>query len=121
MSRREEVEAAIDDAYKQPECFHEAKIRGLIFTLADEVDELRGKLDDVRMNIGCARGQRSTQFCAEAAQRDAVIGKLLAMLEQETGDEPSVSYPEDPRLARWQTVTDLYTRACAILNPETTK
>ena len=48
---------------------------------AAEVDELRGKLDDVWMSIGCARGQRSTQYCAEAAQRDEVITKLLAMLE----------------------------------------
>ena len=46
-----------------------------------EVDDLRGKLDDVRQNIGCARGQRTTQYCAEAAQRDEVISTLLNMLK----------------------------------------
>lgn len=66
--------------------------------LKAEIAELRGKLDDVRMGIGCARGQRTTQFCAEAAQRDAVITKLLAMLKP--GEEPVP--PADPStLADW--------------------
>ena len=51
--------------------------------LAAENAELRGKLDDVRMGIGCARGQRTTQFCAEAAQRDDVITRLLALVKPE--------------------------------------
>lgn len=49
-------------------------------TLAAENTELRGKLDDVRMGIGCARGQRSTQYCADLTQRDATITALLEML-----------------------------------------
>ena len=69
-------------------------------TLAAEVDELRGKLDDVRMGIGCARGQRTTQYCAEAAQRDEVIAKLLAMLKP------------DKHRPSWE--HDEYARACEI-------
>lgn len=76
-SRRAEVEAlvATEETANVPIETYHSKLR----TLADEVDELRGKLADVRMGMGCARGQRSTQFCAEAAQRDEIIGKLLEM------------------------------------------
>lgn len=80
-SRREEVERIINDMdIDGYDCFDIGAGKRLARTLADEVDELRGKLDDVRMGIGCARGQRSTQFCAEVAARDEIIGKLLEML-----------------------------------------
>ncbi len=73
--RRAEVEKFITD--KRLELVatsHEEKL----CSLADEVDELRGKLDDVRSGIGCARGQ---QYCAEAAARDEIITKLLEIIE----------------------------------------
>ena len=96
-----------------------------ILALADEVDDLRGKLDDVRQNIGCARGQRSTQYCAEAAQRDEVIGKLLAMLKPdpkvpcdcigEIGPQCYCMNQGDAmRAESWWTEKCLYARACEI-------
>jgi len=51
--------------------------------LRAENTELRGKLDDVRMGIGCARGQRTTQYCADLTQRDEVITRLLALVKPE--------------------------------------
>ena len=83
-----------------------------------EIDRLRGKLDDVRMGIGCARGQRTTQFCAEAAQRDEIIGKLLAMLLP--GEEPKPEQYDGydqlfrERLCRWNDNNKRYARACEI-------
>lgn len=50
-------------------------------TLADEVDALRKENERIKQNHGCARHQNTTQFCVEVAERDAVITKLLAMLE----------------------------------------
>ncbi len=51
----------------------------------------------------------------EVDARDAVITKLLAMLADEAGPEPiAYTYPEDPHLLRWQTVNELYARACEI-------
>ena len=91
-----------------------AKLR----TVTAEVDELRGKLDDVRMGIGCARGQRTTQYCAEAAQRDEVITKLLAMLLP--GEEPKPEQYDGydqlfrERLCRWNDNNKRYARACEI-------
>jgi len=90
MSRLEEVEADIERIRDMPENDYYDMWHAVLVvarTLAAEVDELRGKLDDVRMGIGCARGQRSTQYCAEAAQRDEVIAKLLAMLEVPEDDQ----------------------------------
>ena len=78
-------------------------------TLAAEVDELRGKLDDVRMGIGCARGQRTTQYCAEVVQRDEVITKLLELVRP--GEKPK--YP-DARMAVWKTLGGIHARACEI-------
>lgn len=87
-----------------------------IRTLAAEVDELRGKLDDVRMGIGCARGQRSTQYCAEAAQRDEVITKLLDLYRpgcapdqrMKDWDTYAMEYSE------WEVDCELYRLACEI-------
>ena len=76
MSRLSEIENEIDRLLAA-----QSDWTPLVRKLAAEVDELRGKLDDVRFGIGCARGQRTTQFCAEAARRDAVIDELLAMLK----------------------------------------
>ena len=109
MSRLEEVEARLlhtgqSDWSSADEA---AEYRHLSLSLAAEVDELRGKLDDVRMGIGCARGQRSTQFCAEAAQRDEVITKLLAQFGEITCD-PSCGIT-------WTcTRCQAYARACEI-------
>lgn len=84
MSRREEVEAQIR-AIGQFNVTHESCFNSML-TLADEVDT-----------------------------RDAIIDKLLAMMIEEAGDEPvAYTYPEDPRLARWQTITELHARACEI-------
>ena len=108
MSRLEEVEATWDHwgCVK-----NSTEVCGLALeqarTLAAEVDELRGKMDDVRMGIGCARGQRTTQYCAEAAQRDEVITKLLAMLKPD--DHESKCNCDECRLRR-----ETYARACEI-------
>jgi len=84
--------------------------------LKGEIAELRGKLDDVRMGIGCARGQRSTQFCAEAAQRDEVITKLLGLFE--TGSAPEQHYKDWDDYQReyreWEVDCELYRLACEI-------
>lgn len=42
------------------------------------IAELEGKLEDIRMGIGCARGQRTTQFCAEMQAATARIAALEA-------------------------------------------
>lgn len=76
MSRLSEIELEIDRLLAA-----QSDWTPLVRKLAAEVDELRGKLDDVRFGIGCARGQRTTQFCADLSQRNAVIDKLLAMLK----------------------------------------
>ena len=67
---------------------------GADYVLASDYDALESRLAEVRMNTGCARGQRSTQFCAEVvvreAERDALQRKLesvIAMLEPETPDD----------------------------------
>lgn len=80
--------------------------------LRAENTELRGKLDDVRMGIGCARGQRSTQYCAEAAARDEVITKLLDLLM------PGVAPPHEPcgcvECRKHEINEERYARACEI-------
>lgn len=85
-----------------------------IDALAAEVDELRGKLDDVRMGIGCARGQRTTQYCAEAAQRDEVITKLLDLYKP--GSAPEQHYKTWDNYQReyreWEVDCELYRLAC---------
>lgn len=88
MSRREEVEAEMGKVWAHRN-LHEVPIHlnQLARTLADEVDELRKENERIKQNHGCARHQHTTQFCTEAAQRDAVITKLLAMLEP--GGEPN--------------------------------
>ena len=117
MSRREEVDleiAELDDSYSART--YTDGYADLARTLAAEVDELRGKLDDVRMNIGCARGQRTTQFCAEAAQRDAVIDKLLDLVEPGRGvfgthvDDSTISLSVED----WNLMERLHARACEI-------
>lgn len=88
------------------------------FVLAEDYKELRGKLDDVRQGIGCARGQRTTQFCAEAAARDEIIGKLLEMLRP--GEEPKPEQYDGydqlfrERLCRWNDSNKRYARALEI-------
>ena len=89
-----------------------------------EIDRLRGKLDDVRMGIGCARGQRSTQYCADLTQRDEVITKLLAMLKPgkppcdcitEIGPRCSCMNQGDAaNVEAWWTTMCHYRRACDI-------
>ena len=130
MSRLEEVEAEIDAVDWANSWEGEARsLRALARTLAAEVDDLRGKLNDVRQNIGCARGQRSTQYCAEAAQRDEVIGKLLAMLKPdpkvpcdcigEIGPQCYCMNQGDAmRAESWWTEKCLYARACEIAGRE---
>lgn len=118
MSRREEVakELAYIDEVFSALATRSVRRKTLTLTLADEVDELRGKLEDVRMNIGCARGQRTTQFCAEAAQRDAVIDKILAMMEPGCGvlgthvDDSTVSLSVED----WNLMERIHARACEI-------
>ena len=78
-----------------------------IADLKARVLEAEAKLDDVRMGIGCARGQRSTQYCAEAVQRDEVITKLLEMLLPD--DHESKCNCDECRLRR-----ETYARACEI-------
>lgn len=90
--------------------------------LAAENTELRGKLDDVRMGIGCARGQRTTQYCADLTQRDEVIRRLLAMLKP--GEKPNCMDPKynpakrvsiyDMDCLSHQTQAQIYARALEI-------
>ena len=58
-----------DSAYEQGV---ENMITGL-WDAANEIEKLRAEVDRLKRSIGCARDQRSTQFCAEAldAQREA--------------------------------------------------
>ena len=55
---------------------------------------------------------------ALTAERDELKRRLdavVAMLEEDAGNEPvSYTYPEDPSLLRWQTVSELHARALAI-------
>ena len=115
MSRLDEVEAEIanlDDSYSART--YTDGYADLARTLAAEVDELRGKLDDVRMGIGCARGQRSTQFCAEAAQRDAVITKLLDLYKPGSAPEQRYKTWDDYQreYREWEVDCELYRLAC---------
>jgi len=112
MSRREEVEAELeylDNAFGIAADARSARRKVLTLTLADEIEALR-------MAQGCTRGQRTTQYCAEAADRDRVIGELLKMLKPEP-----IPLPYDMRgknywieSVRHDVLTDLYARACAI-------
>ncbi len=98
MSRREEVEAEMKDALRGCDdgMEYSEKLEDKCRTLADEIDALR-------MTQGCTRGQRTTQYCAEAADRDRVIGELLALLK-----------PDYPMLECSASLNDLYARACEI-------
>lgn len=107
MSRLDEVDIAIYDEGTTPTGYW-ADVLALCRTLAAEVDELRGKLDDVRMGIGCARGQRSTQFCAEAAQRDEVITKLLDLTA------PHVDEFGNRQWWQYKRPEQMHARACEI-------
>lgn len=82
MSRVEEVESTWDQwgcgrtSYEVCElALEQAR------TLAAEVDELRAKLDQVRSEVGCARGQQTTQFCAEAVEYKRRLDAVVKMLE----------------------------------------
>lgn len=112
MRRREEVEAKIisaDGEYCDGAWIGPESLRYLARTLADEVDALRKENERIKQNYGCARHQNTTQFCVEVAERDAVITKLLAMLEP--GEKPD--YP-DARMAVWKAKRAFHARACEI-------
>lgn len=44
------------------------KLHGRITELERELAEARTEIDRLKANVGCAREQKSTQFCAEAVQ-----------------------------------------------------
>lgn len=78
-----------------------------------EIAALESRIAEVRMNTGCARGQHTTQFCAEVVARDEVISELLEMLR------PSLELVNNAQVdigADWELtlVASLYTRACEI-------
>lgn len=78
-----------------------------------EIAAIESRLAEVRMNTGCARGQHTTQFCAEVVARDEVISELLEMLR------PSLELVNNAQVdigADWELtlVASLYTRACEI-------
>jgi len=102
MSRREEVDKALADIDWANEDYEGNwyAVLPLARTLADEIDGLR-------MAQGCTRGQRTTQYCAEAADRDRVIGELLAMLKPHGS---AVANTGPALLDR----NEIYARACAI-------
>lgn len=113
-SRRAEVEAEL----KQMDEDHSARFftneySKVAIALADEVDELRGKLDDVRMNIGCARGQRTTQYCAEAAARDEIITKMLVAIKP-TDEDDRLREFSNAACDRYGTKQGIYRRALEI-------
>lgn len=89
-TRLEEVEIETQSRRESSRFISASERNDLARTLAAEVDDLRGKLDDVRQGIGCARGQRTTQYCADLTQLDEVITKLLDLLL------PGVAPPHDP-------------------------
>ena len=89
-----------------------------------EVDELRAKLDQVRSEIGCARGQRTTQFCAEAVEYKRRLDVVVKMLEpgkcpcdcvSEIGPECYCGNAGDMRnVEAWWTTRSAHARAVAI-------
>jgi hypothetical protein len=71
-----------------------------------ETRELQAKLDDVRMGIGCARGQRSTQFCADLTAAHAELARVKAESLRVVVDGDAMYWDETivqpVRLERWE-------------------
>lgn len=126
MSRREEVDGSIETILDSPhydnyeDMWH--AVLPITRTLADEVDALRKENERIKQNHGCARHQNTTQFCVEVAGRDAVITKLLVMLEPK-GNEPKRSHFSPTQFnaglyaelhGNWQSRKALHARACEI-------
>lgn len=96
---------------RQIEAAHNADCDAYEARIAD----LEGKLEDIRMNIGCARGQRTTQYCAELAGRDKVIADLLAMLEPGPAPNPAdAKYNPTYQMNITNYQFDLYKKGCQI-------
>ena len=76
----------------------------------------------ITLGIYCEVCERQVGLLADidalTAERDELKRRLdavVAMLEEDAGNEPvSYTYPEDPSLLRWQTVSELHARALAI-------
>ncbi len=69
---------------------HESHMNlGADYVLASDYAALESRLAEVRMNTGCARGQHTTQFCAEVVARDKIITELLEMLRPLPKGDPS--------------------------------
>lgn len=81
MSRVEQTETEINSHWRDGWEGKAKHIHHVARALAAEVDELRAKLDQVRSEIGCARGQRTTQFCAEAVEIKRRLDAVVKMLE----------------------------------------
>jgi len=65
-----------DSAYEQGV---ENMITGL-WDAANEIEKLRAEVDRLKRSIGCARDQRSTQYCAEALDAQREMERLRAEL-----------------------------------------
>lgn len=81
MSRVEQTETEINSHWCDGWEGKAKHIHHVARALAAEVDELRAKLDQVRSEVGCARGQRTTQFCAEAVEYKRRLDAIVALLE----------------------------------------
>ena len=81
----------------------------------------------ITLGIYCEVCERQVGLLADidalTAERDELKRRLdavVAMLEEDAGNEPvSYTYPEDPSLLRWQTVSELHARALAIAEGRT--
>jgi len=67
-----------DSAYEQGV---ENMITGL-WDAANEIEKLRAEVERLKMNTGCARNQRSTQYCAEALDAQREVEKLRKELSE---------------------------------------
>lgn len=115
MTRREEVEKEWLNIYENYPRFEMEPYRSYALTLADEVDALRGQL--LALGKKAIRYENEREINAGlVAERDAVITKLLAMLEPGSGsfgthvDDSTVSLSAED----WSLMERIHARACEI-------
>lgn len=97
MSRVEQTETEINSHWCDGWEGKAKHIHHVASTLAAEVDELQAKLDQVRSEIGCARGQRTTQYCADAVEYKRRLDAVVAMLR----DEGTITCPDCCGAGHW--------------------
>lgn len=56
-----------------------------VLTSLRELKRIRER-KDLQRNVGCARGQNTTQFCAEAVAAQSKLAKVMELLREPTGN-----------------------------------